>query len=111
MGILIGKTQRSNTLESLECVTALSFFPVTWYFAQAKAHKSAVLIITATVPKQNFLKNALRTSHYKRCAHSKTVLRTASKINWPGPNCTPLFIFPNGFPPIFDATTLHVIGS
>jgi hypothetical protein len=25
--------------------------------------------------------------------------------------CTPLFIFPNGFPLIFDTTTLHVIGS
>jgi hypothetical protein len=48
------KAQRSDTVESLECVTALSFFPVAWYFAQTKPHKSAVLIVALTVRKREF---------------------------------------------------------
>jgi hypothetical protein len=43
--------QRSDTLESLEFVTALSFFPAAWYFAQAKAHKLAVLIVATMILK------------------------------------------------------------
>jgi hypothetical protein len=64
-------------------LTALSFFPVAWYFAlQAKARKLAVLIIATAVPKRNIHKNVFRASQWcKKCVHSKTVLRTTSKIN------------------------------
>jgi hypothetical protein len=69
----LAKAPRSDTLETLECVTALSFFAVAWYFTKAKPHKSAVLIIAVTVRKRNFPQNALHTSQYKRYVHSKTV--------------------------------------
>jgi hypothetical protein len=36
------KAQRSDTLESLECVTALSFFQEVYFSVRAKPHKMTV---------------------------------------------------------------------
>jgi hypothetical protein len=86
--------------------------PVAWYFTQAKPHKSMVLIVTTTVRKCNFCKNALRTSQYKRYVHSKTVHAPQRlKSVGHGQFYHPFSFFPNGFLPVFDAVTWHAIGA
>jgi hypothetical protein len=98
------------TFETLKCVTVLSFFPAACYFAQAKAYKSAVLIVVTTLLITFPQKCSLYVPIQKVCA-LQTVMCTISTINWRWPNCIPLFIFPNSFLPIFYAVTLHLIGS
>jgi hypothetical protein len=73
------KEQRSDKLKSLECVTALSFFPAAWYFGQTMAHKLSVLIVATTVLKLSFHKNAL--AAHPSTKGTQTVVRTTVQQN------------------------------
>jgi hypothetical protein len=87
------KAQRSDTLESLECVTALSFSPVAWYFAQAKPHKSGPHRRdggeeTGISTKMLSVRPSTKDTYTPK--RSRT---TALKINRPWPNYHPFSFF------------------